>query len=82
MFCWVNSTFVNAGVSPDIAIELSAQFFPTVKITDEMLTKAKQSYDEVMEQQLKVCEQKMQMGQPQGNVKGKATTTGSFTKAK
>jgi len=24
----------------------------------------------------------MQLGQPQGNVKGKAATTGSFTKAK
>ena len=76
------SSFVNAGVSPDTAIELSAQFFPTVKITDELLAKAKESYEKVQEMQLKLGEQKMQMGQPQGNVKGKATTTGSFTKAK
>lgn len=76
------SSFVNAGVSPDIAIDLSSQFFPTVKVTDEMLAKAKKSYEQVQEMQLKLGEQKMQMGQPQGNVKGKATTTGSFTKAK
>lgn len=76
------SSFVNAGVSPDTAIELSSQFFPTVKITDEMLAKAKASYEKVMEHEEKMGAQKAQMGQPQGNVKGKAATTGSFTKAK
>lgn len=76
------SSFVNAGVSPDVAIQLSAQFFPTVKITDEILKMAKESYEKVMQQQLEIGKQKAEMGQPQGNVKGKATTTGSFTKAK
>ena len=76
------SSFVNAGVSPDTAIELSSQFFPTVRITDEMLKKARESYEQVMEHQLKMGEQKAQLGQPQGNVKGNKTTTGSFTKAK
>ena len=76
------SSFVNAGVSPDVAIQLSAQFFPTVKITDEILRMAKESYEKVMQQQLEMGKQKAEMGQPQGNVKGKATTTGSFTKAK
>lgn len=76
------SSFVNAGVSPDTALELSSQFFPTVKITDELLTKAKKSYEEVQKMQLEIGKSKMQLGQPQGNVKGKATTTGSFTKAK
>ena len=76
------SSFVNAGVSPDTALELSAQFFPTVKITDELLSKAKASYEQVQKMQFELGQQKMQMGQPQGNVKGKATTTGSFTKAK
>ena len=76
------SSFVNAGVSPDTAIELSSQFFPTVRITDEMLKKARASYEQVMEHQLKMGEQKAQLGQPQGNVKGMKTTTGSFTKAK
>lgn len=76
------SSFVNAGVSPDTALELSSQFFPTVKITDELLAKAKKSYEEVQKMQLEIGKSKMQLGQPQGNVKGKATTTGSFTKAK
>lgn len=76
------SSFVNAGVSPDIAIDLSSQFFPTVKVTDEMLAKAKESYEQVQKMQLELGKQKMEMGQPQGNTKGKATTTGSFTKAK
>jgi hypothetical protein len=76
------SSFVNAGVSPDTAIELSSQFFPTVKVTDEMLAKAKESYEKVMEHEEKMGSMKSQMGSLQGNVKGKATTTGSFTKAK
>lgn len=76
------SSFVNAGVSPDVAIQLSSQFFPTVKVTDEILRMAKESYEKVMQQQLEIGKQKAEMGQPQGNVKGKATTTGSFTKAK
>lgn len=75
------SSFTQAGVSPDIAIDLSSQFFPTVKITDEMLSKAKQSYEDVIERQEKAAQQS-QMGQKMGNTKGKATTTGSFTKAK
>lgn len=76
------SSFVNAGVSPDVAIQLSAQFFPTVKITDEILRMAKESYEKVQKMQLEMGKQKAEMGSPQGNVKGKATTTGSFTKAK
>ena len=76
------SSFVNAGVSPDIAIDLSSQFFPTVKVTDEMLTKARKSYEEVMKHEEEMGKMKSEMGSPQGNVKGKATTTGSFTKAK
>lgn len=76
------SSFVNAGVSPDTAIELSSQFFPTVKVTDEMLAKARASYEEVMKHEEKMGSMKSELGSPQGNVKGKATTTGSFTKAK
>ena len=75
------SSFTQAGVSPDIAIKLSSQFFPTVKITDEMLSDAKKSYEEVLKHQEKTA-QNNQMGQKMGNVKGKAETTGSFTKAK
>ena len=76
------SSFVNAGVSPDTALELSAQFFPTVKITDELLAKAKASYEQVLKHEEEMGKMKSEMGSPQGNVKGKATTTGSFTKAK
>lgn len=76
------SSFVNAGVSADVAIQLSSQFFPTVKITDEILRMAKESYEKVQQMQLEMSKQKTELGSPQGNVKGKATTTGSFTKAK
>lgn len=75
------SSFTQAGVSPDIAIKLSSQFFPTVKITDEMLNDAKKSYEEVLKHQEKTANQDP-LGQKMGNTKGKATTTGSFTKAK
>ena len=76
------SSFVQAGVSPDIAMDLSSQFFPTVKITKEMLDKAKQSYEDVMERQAstQINNNNQSMGQKMGNTKGKATTTGSFTK--
>ena len=42
---------------------------------------AKKSYEEVLKHQEKTA-QNNQMGQKMGNVKGKAETTGSFTKAK
>jgi len=81
------SSFVQAGVSPDVAIQLSAQFFPTVKITQEMLAQAKKSYEEVMARQASTQVNanpnggNSSLGQKQGNTKGKAITTGSFTKA-
>ena len=76
------SSFVQAGVSPDIAMDLSSQFFPAVKLTKEMLDKAKASYEEVMERQASTqINNNNDLGQKQGNTKGKATTTGSFTKA-
>lgn len=75
------SSFVQAGVSPDIAMDLSSQFFPAVKLTKEMLDKAKASYEEVMKRQASTQINNNDLGQKQGNTKGKATTTGSFTKA-
>ena len=76
------SSFVQAGVSPDIAMDLSSQFFPAVKLTKEMLDKAKASYEEVMKRQASTqINNNNDLGQKQGNTKGKATTTGSFTKA-
>lgn len=77
------SSFVQAGVSPDVALQLSQQFFPTVKVTQELLDMAKKSYEEVMERQASTqINNTNSIGQAQGNTKGKATTTGSFTKAK
>ena len=76
------SSFVQAGVSPDIAMDLSSQFVPTVKITKEMLDKARQSYEDVMERQASTqINNNNTMGQKMGNTKGKAQTTGAFTKA-
>lgn len=68
------SSLVQAGLSPDTAIKISQQFFPSVKITQEELTEAKKDYEEQ-------AEKGIEMGQGQGNVIGKKTTTGSFTKA-
>lgn len=83
------SSFVQAGVRPDTALKLSEQFFPTVKITEEMLTDARQSYEEVMEKEsinkaqgLGPQSGNKMLGGGQGNVKGAKQTTGSFTKAK
>lgn len=43
----VNS-FVQAGVAPDVAIELAKPFFPSVKVTDDMIKRAKESYEKMM----------------------------------
>lgn len=77
------SSFVQAGVSPDVAMQISSKFFPSVKITQELLNQAKQSYEDVMaRQQSTQINNTSPLGQGQGNTKGKAATTGSFTKAK
>lgn len=76
------SSFVQAGVSPDTAITLSSQFFPSVKVTKELLTQAKQSYEDVMARQNSTqINNNNDLGRKMGNTKGKAQTTGSFTKA-
>jgi hypothetical protein len=62
----VNS-FVQAGVSPDVAINLSKPFFPSVKVTDEMIKMAKDSYE------------KMQATQGANKVKG--SNSGAKTQA-
>lgn len=70
------SSLAQAGVSPDIALNISSQFFPTVKITDETINAAKKSYEEAMERQ-------SAMGAGQGNnLTNGGGTTGKFTKAK
>lgn len=72
------SSFAQSGVSPDIALKLASQFFPTAKITQEMMDMAKKSYEEAQQSQSK-------LGMGQGNTlsnPGAGKTTGSFTKAK
>lgn len=46
----VNS-YVQAGISPDTALELSKKFFPSAKITDDMIAAVKSSYDERLKQE-------------------------------
>ncbi len=69
------SSFAAAGVSPDMAIKMCAQFFPTVKYTDKDLTEIKTDY----EKQLKMNQK---MGQNQGNTVASSggKNTGKFTK--
>ena len=83
------SSFVQAGVRPDTALQLSSQFFPTVKVTEEMLTDARKSYEDVMNKQNVNTSQGLgpqagnkQLGGSQGNTIGAKTTTGAYTKAK
>lgn len=70
------SSLTQAGIAPDNALNISKQFFPTVRITQDMINEAKKSYEEAQK-----LGQQNQFGSKPGNVKGKATTTGSFTKA-
>lgn len=79
------SSFAQAGVAPDLSLKLASQFFPTAKITQEMMDEAKRSYEEATNRQLQMGQMKAQMGSGQGNTKastGAGKTTGSFTKAK
>lgn len=76
----VNS-FVQAGVSPDVAIELSKPFFPSIKVTDEMIAKAKESYDKIQEQQMKMGQMNKLGGTSNtGSAKQQSINTGHGTK--
>lgn len=81
------SSLTQSGVSPDIAMEVSQQFFPNVKITDEILTSAKKSYDEYMKAQQQssmmgggFSGNKLAVGR-KPNSPGGMKTTGHYTKA-
>lgn len=73
----VNS-FVQAGVSPDVAIELSKPFFPSIKVTDEMIAKAKESYDKIQEQMK--AQQSLGGTSNTGSAKQQSINTGKGTK--
>ena len=73
------ASLASAGVAPEVAIQITQQFFPTVKITQEMINAAKKSYDEAQERE----SQKAQFGQGQGNTKASSSagkTMGQYTK--
>lgn len=78
----VNS-FVQAGVSPDTALQLSSQFFPSIKITPELLQQAKQSYEDVMNRQDKLSQPQVAVSpsksKPKGGL-GQSQNTGAYTK--
>lgn len=78
----VNS-FVQAGVSPDVAIELSKPFFPSIRVTDEMIKMAKQSYEKVQAMGLKAGQMAPGSGAMGGSgaKKTQAPNTGKGTKA-
>lgn len=78
----VNS-FVQAGITPDTAIELSKPFFPSVKITDEMIESARKSYEEQMKlQQQTGTMNKVGGGTSGGQIgSGQKAQTGHNTKA-
>lgn len=43
------ASLTQAGVPPDVAVVISRQFFPTVKITDDMLSTIKKNYEKMQE---------------------------------
>lgn len=69
------SSFAQSGISPDLALKLSSQFFPTVKITEDMIREAKNSYEEYLKRG-----GEQQLGQGQGHVVGVNKNTGKATK--
>lgn len=62
----VNS-YVQAGIAPDTALELSKKFFPSAKVTDDMIAAVKKSYEERLAQ-----ESSLQMSQSSIGGQGKA----------
>lgn len=76
------SSFAQAGVSPDTAIKLTMSFFPSIKITEDLISAAKKSYDQEMDRQERMGQQKLKMGAGQGNVMASSSgkNTGAHTK--
>lgn len=71
------SSFAQSGVSPDIAISLAKPFFPSVRITDEMISAAKKSYE-----QAQASGEKLGSGGNSLASSGNNATVGHFGKAK
>lgn len=71
----VNS-FVAAGVAPDIAVEMSKPFFPSVHITDDMIKRVKKSYEEKLDRDERMAKEKA------ANPFGGSSSSGNGTKGK
>lgn len=56
------SSFVQSGVSPDVAISLSKPFFPSVRVTEDMVNAARESYERQLEHEEKLSESRAQQG--------------------
>lgn len=77
------SSFAASGVAPDIAIKLTAPFFPSVKVSQTLIDEAKKSYDLVQQQQVEMGKAKLEMGgQSNQGPKTQAPNNGKLTKAK
>lgn len=72
------ASFCQAGVSPDISIKLAKPFFPNMKLSQEMLTEVKKSYDEAQAAQKSMGN--MVGGPGGGMTKGVNKNTGKGTK--
>ena len=75
------SSLVQAGITPDTAMEISKSFFPSVKINQSMIAAAKKSFEEQQKMQLEMGQQKMQQfgGQSNSGPKTQAPNNGHFT---
>lgn len=76
------SSFTQSGVSPDVGIELSRPFFPSVRVTDDMIKAAKESYDKQQAMQEKLGTMKTLGGQSNSGPKTQSQPIGHFSKAR
>lgn len=78
------SSFTQSGVSPDVGILLSKPFFPAVRVTDDMISEAKSSYDKQQQMALEIGKQKQAAfgGQSNSGPKTQTPGVGHFSKAK
>ena len=78
------SSFTQSGVSPDVGILLSKPFFPAVRVTDDMISEAKSSYDKQQQMALEIGKQKQAAfgGQSNSGPKTQTPSVGHFSKAK
>lgn len=70
------NSLVQAGFTPDVAVQTAQQFFPKVEITDEQLNSIKKAYEDRMskeEQVAKMGQSSIKGGSNSGKAKGQST---------